>query len=70
MVASECHFKLDKNGEGKCSVPMWCNGMPAGFCDNTAYGEPLPNNHYTGYVPGLACPGHGGPEKENGDDAK
>lgn len=63
MVAIEWHFKLDENGEGKCSVPMWRMGMPAGFCNKTAYGKPVKNSHYTGYVPGLACPGHGGPKK-------
>jgi hypothetical protein len=75
---------MDKNhttltdGVGKCSVPMWMNGCPAGFCDEPAYGErPVSKeffNHsrgimmrqdlkYDGYVPGLACPCHGGPEK-------
>lgn len=65
-------------GEGRCSVPMWCNGMPAGFCDEPAYGERPPcreyrdaygearrlDGKYNGYVPGLACPNHGGPTRE------
>ena len=60
MQASKCHMELDECGKGKCSVPMWCDGMPAGFCNELAYGEPI--NHRRGrYVPGLACPGHGGP---------
>lgn len=72
----EGHKKLDANGIGKCSVPMWMNGMPAGFCDEPAYGEPTPcktfrdaygklrrtDGRYAGYVPYLACPGHGGPK--------
>jgi len=61
-----------KNG---CSVPMWCMGVPAGSCDKPAYGEPpkartirrwdgyeyREDGRYAGYVPGLACPVHGGP---------
>lgn len=72
---SEHHHKLT-NGVGKCSVPMWMNGVPAGFCDKPAYGKPVPSQmfrdgwtgelrrmdgKYNGYVPGLACEGHGGP---------
>lgn len=70
----EHHHKLT-NGVGKCSVPMWCAGIPDGFCDKPAYGERPPGSQwrnaytgemmrfdgrYNGYVPGLACPGHGG----------
>jgi len=64
MRCSEHHTKLT-NGVGKCSVPMWCNEMPAGFCDEPAYGNPPPvgKRRYTGYVPALACPRHGGPSK-------
>ena len=47
------------NGSGKCSVPMWSMGLPAGFCDRPAYGEPPPTQER--YVPALACSGHGGP---------
>jgi hypothetical protein len=69
-------MKLDENGEGLCSVPMWQGGCPAGFCGKVAYGKPPPcrmfrNGHtgelfradgrYSGHVPGLACPAHGGP---------
>lgn len=74
---SEHHKKLNAEGVGKCSVPMWGIGSPAGFCDQPAYGEPLPREYvtnswgqrryltpgYDGYVPGLACPCHGGPKK-------
>ena len=72
---SEHHKKLDEFGIGKCSVPMWIGGLPAGFCDEPAYGEAIPpkrvfrwggdrfdyEGRYEGYVPYLACPGHGGP---------
>lgn len=71
------HHELT-DGVGKCSVPMWMGGCPAGFCDKPAYGKPPPSKmfysyatremvrwdgRYNGYVPGLACEGHGGPEK-------
>jgi len=73
---SSRHKELDEQGIGKCSVPMWMNGMPAGFCDEPAYGEPPPcrryrtywgelrreDGRYSGYVPALACPRHGGPD--------
>lgn len=56
-------MELDENGEGLCSVPMWQGGCPAGFCDEVAYGKPTKDGKrwYAGYVPGLACPTHGGP---------
>jgi len=79
-VMSKHHQEL-KDGKGKCSVPMWIDGCPAGFCDNDAFGkyidgERYPREHwikpemrgkrsdgkYDGYVPGLACVGHGGPK--------
>jgi hypothetical protein len=58
------HRELDNNGEGLCSVPMWRGGMPAGFCDQPAFGLQTTEGKrkYDGYVPGLACFGHGGPE--------
>lgn len=68
------HLKLNELGEGKCSVPMWSGGGAAGFCDRPAFGEQPPSRttvrdgvayrddgRYSGYVPGLACPSHGGP---------
>lgn len=78
MASLSEHHKVLTDGVGKCSVPMWCNGLPAGFCDEPAYGERPPCNEYVqawtgeriridgrynGYVPGLACPAHGGPSK-------
>ena len=53
------------DGVGKCSVPMWCGGLPAGFCDNEAYGQQTEEGRrkFCGYVPGLACFWHGGPKK-------
>jgi len=69
------HHELNEQGEGRCSVPMWCGGCPDGFCDKPAYGERPSSNQvwnghqyvrtdgrYDGYVPGLACPAHGGPQ--------
>jgi hypothetical protein len=68
--------ELNELGEGLCSVPMWMGGCPAGFCDNPAYGERptcrewrnvysgewmREDGRFSGYVPGLACPIHGGP---------
>lgn len=69
---------LNKFGEGTCSVPMFnFQGCPAGFCDERAFGERPParvitpaigypyreDGRYAGYVPGLACPMHGGPRE-------
>ena len=76
MASMSDHHQTLTNGVGKCSVPMWMGGLPAGFCDAPAYGNPMPytafrnentgemtraDGGYTGYVPALACPGHGGP---------
>lgn len=62
MIGSRDHWKLT-NGKGSCSVPMWQNGLPAGFCNDPAFGEPdeYGRLRYDGYVPCLACYGHGGP---------
>lgn len=75
---SEHHEKLNADGVGKCSVPMWSGfGSDAGFCDKDAFGVRPPmatirrwdgeiyrnDGKYAGYVPGLACPSHGGPPK-------
>jgi hypothetical protein len=69
-------MKVDEQGFGRCSVPMWMGGSPCGFCDKPAFGErPDAVTHtrwdgfewrddllYAGYVPGLACAAHGGPK--------
>lgn len=75
---NENHLKVDAaTNVGKCSVPMWCGGLPAGFCDKPAHGIPVKcqmfrygdgslrriDGKYDGYVPGLACTGHGGPKE-------
>ncbi len=76
-VCGPKHKELDEKGEGFCSVPMWRDGIPDGFCDRPAFGKPpetewirasdnrlvRADGRYSGYVPFLACPGHGGPEK-------
>lgn len=70
-ILSEHHKKLIR-GVGKCSVPMWSGGCPAGFCDATAYGPQENNQKRYGeyilgkwhpfYCGGLACYSHGGPK--------
>lgn len=64
------HHKTLTNGKGKCSTPMWCGGVPAGFCDNDAFGEQTKEylaawrwSQYNqpSYASALACPAHGGP---------
>jgi hypothetical protein len=72
MRSQEHHHKLDETGIGKCSVPMWCNGLPAGFCDKQAFGEEengqirygqwIRGHWESCYIPGLACYHHGGPK--------
>ena len=62
MRLGERHKAVDEYGRGLCSVPMFRGeGVPAGFCDTEAYGERDSRTQYDGYVPALACPGHGGP---------
>ena len=75
---SNHHSGLDESGEGKCSVPMWSGGCPAGFCDAPAFSKPPPgrvirrwdgylyreDGRYAGYVPALACVAHGGLSRE------
>lgn len=54
---------------GKCRVPMWCMGVPDGFCGKPAFGPQYPKRvleHQRSYsdVPycfGPCCPNHGGP---------
>jgi hypothetical protein len=70
------HLETDDMGHGRCSVPMRMGGLPSGFCDAPAFGAPPPtrwvwnyaqrqevraDGRYSGHVPGLACPAHGGP---------
>ncbi len=56
------HRELVLGFAGRCSVPMWQGGVPADFCDDPAFGRPEERQRrYEGYVPGLACYGHGGP---------
>lgn len=74
---SDHHQTLNEQGEGKCSVPLFSQGTSAGFCDDPAYGKRPPDlgehrdangdvkrfdGKYSGVVPALACPAHGGPE--------
>lgn len=83
MASTSKHHHELTNGVGKCSVPMWMGGCPAGFCDEPAYGPPVPSKQfrdawtgewkrfdgrYNGYVPGLACVAHGGPEARHFGD--
>lgn len=83
--SAECQEEHDDaaNGVmGRCSVPMWMGGCPAGTCTHKAYGVRPPSRmlrdawtgrtyredlRYDGYVPGLACPIHGGPEAPNAE---
>ena len=55
---------------GKCRVPMWMGGSPAGYCGAPANGPQLPpevlretRGWYDGgpYCFGPCCPKHGGP---------
>ncbi len=74
------HRKLNAEGIGKCGVPAWRGGMPAGFCDAEAYGEYVDGRQAVWneghrkmmdpYRPGLACPEHGGPTKEEARAAR
>lgn len=31
---------------GRCSVPMWMNGCPAGTCEHKAFGRVVPEPYY------------------------
>lgn len=75
------HKELDSNGVGKCSVPMWMHGCPAGFCDEPAYGPQtkqykdsfryMDSRYYRPvYCSGLACQAHGGPTNEQAQSGK
>lgn len=72
MARTSPHHHELTNHKGKCSVPMWSGGAPAGFCDQDAFGEQTkeyfsrfpPGDRYRrpAYAPGLACAEHGGPK--------
>ena len=60
------------NGWAPCSVPMWSDGCPAGFCDCIAFGKQTkayqdrfigidPRMARPAYCPAFACETHGGP---------
>jgi hypothetical protein len=72
MAMSELspHHKTLTDGVGKCSKPMWRNGLDAGFCDEPAYGAQQRGSQewIMMYVPALACPGHGGPKRPKVDE--
>lgn len=76
MSCTQDHHHKLTNHSGKCSVPMYRGGFPDGFCDKPAFGDYIDtkeryprgphrgermDNKFDGYVPGLACQGHGGP---------
>lgn len=57
---------------GKCRVPMWMGGCPAGFCGEPATGPQLPREVLwergwqrgdAPYCHGPCCPKHGGPKE-------
>lgn len=56
---------------GKCRVPMWMMGSPAGFCGELAFGPQLPSEvlrdergwQDSPYCHGPCCPKHGGPKE-------
>jgi len=72
MAVMSDHHRKTTNGKGKCSVPMWQGGVPAGFCDCDAFGEQTKEylsrfpqwDRYRqpAFASGLACPSHGGPK--------
>lgn len=55
---------------GRCQVPMWMMGTPAGFCGKEAFGPQLPREilrergwRDEPYCFGPCCPAHGGPKQ-------
>ena len=83
MASTSRHHHELTDGEGKCSVPMWCGGVPAGFCDAPAFGrQEKGQRRYVyentmqargewvpRYCQGLACYAHGGPREREAPDA-
>jgi hypothetical protein len=64
--------------KGKCQVPMWMGGMPAGWCGRPAFGVYIEgptfrdgwtgevrriDGRWKGYSGGLCCPNHSGPNE-------
>ena len=60
---------------GKCRVPMWMGGCPAGHCDQEAFGPQYPREYLAeknarymfdrpAYCHGPCCPAHGGPKAD------
>lgn len=60
---------------GKCCVPMWMGGGPAGFCAEEAFGPQYPRQYlahqnprylsdHPAYCFGPCCPVHGGPKAD------
>ncbi len=58
---------------GRCRVPMWMGGGPAGFCCEPAFGPQYPREYLASidgyymfnrppYCFGPCCPMHGGPK--------
>ena len=43
MATLSPHHQTLILGVGRCSVPMWSGGLPAGFCDELAYGKQVPD---------------------------
>jgi hypothetical protein len=73
MARHSRHHEELTDGVGRCGVPSWAGGSPAGFCDEPAYGDQEPGQRRYGewlgglwshgYSSALACPAHGGPRE-------
>lgn len=64
MATLNEHHRPKAGIEGKCSVPTWAGGLPAGFCDRPAWGEQrTPRNRFDDLpmAHGYCCEAHGGP---------
>lgn len=62
MSYSSDHHRPKAGVTGKCGVPMWSGGCPAGFCDKEAYSQfsLRVDPKHTPYSAGLRCSAHGG----------
>lgn len=47
MASTQKHHHELTDGIGKCSVPMWQGGVPAGFCDKPAFGKYIDGPRYS-----------------------